>query len=135
MALLSWAIAPAPYENTLSRGRWLVAAALVRAASSYKVQFSKEGCVRRKQQPNHREFAMPLLPDKAAFQNSLANLPLVTYQPGETVIADGSRTGRLLILRNYLCVCANGTRENMGPANCQKNGSLFPADGTRQSWL
>jgi CRP/FNR family transcriptional regulator, cyclic AMP receptor protein len=42
---------------------------------------------------------MPLIPDKAAFQNNLANLPLVTYQPGETVIADGSRTGRLLILR------------------------------------
>jgi hypothetical protein len=29
--------------------------------------------------------AMPLIPDKAAFQNSLANLPLVTYQRGETV--------------------------------------------------
>ena len=42
---------------------------------------------------------MPLVPDKATFQNSLASLPLVTYQPGETVIADGSRTGRLLILR------------------------------------
>jgi hypothetical protein len=48
---------------------------------------------------NHREFAMPLIPDKAAFQNSLASLPLVTYQAGETVIADGSRTGALLILR------------------------------------
>ena len=43
--------------------------------------------------------ATPLIPDKAAFQNSLANLPLVTYQPGETIIADGSRTDRLLILR------------------------------------
>jgi CRP/FNR family transcriptional regulator, cyclic AMP receptor protein len=42
---------------------------------------------------------MPFIPDKAAFQNSLANLPLVTYQPGETVIADGSKTGRLLILK------------------------------------
>jgi CRP/FNR family cyclic AMP-dependent transcriptional regulator len=42
---------------------------------------------------------MPLIPDKAAFQNSLASLPLVTYQPGETVIVDGSRTGRLLILK------------------------------------
>src|SRR5262249_8468005 len=42
---------------------------------------------------------MPLIPDKAAFQNSLATLPLVTYQAGETVIADGSRTDRLLILR------------------------------------
>jgi CRP/FNR family cyclic AMP-dependent transcriptional regulator len=43
--------------------------------------------------------AMPLVPDKAAFQNSLAGLPLVTYQPGETVIVDGSTTGRLLILK------------------------------------
>ena len=42
---------------------------------------------------------MPVIPDKDAFQNSLANLPLVTYQAGETVIADGSRTERLLILR------------------------------------
>ena len=40
---------------------------------------------------------MALIPDKAAFQNSLADLPLVTYQPGETVIADGSRTGRGLL--------------------------------------
>ena len=37
--------------------------------------------------------------DKAAFQNSLADLPLVTYQPGETVIVDGSKTGRLLVLK------------------------------------
>ena len=37
--------------------------------------------------------------DKAAFQNSLADLRLVTYQPGETVIVDGSKTGRLLILK------------------------------------
>jgi CRP-like cAMP-binding protein len=42
---------------------------------------------------------MPLIPDEAAFQNSLASLPLVTYQPGETVIVDGSKSGRLLILR------------------------------------
>ena len=42
---------------------------------------------------------MPLIPDKAAFQNSLASLPLVTYQPGETVIVDGSNTGRLLVLK------------------------------------
>jgi len=42
---------------------------------------------------------MPLIADNAAFQNSLANLPVVTYQPGETVIVDGSKTDRLLILR------------------------------------
>lgn len=42
---------------------------------------------------------MPLIPDKAAFQNSLASLPLVTYQAGESVIVEGSKTGRLPILK------------------------------------
>jgi CRP/FNR family transcriptional regulator, cyclic AMP receptor protein len=37
--------------------------------------------------------------DRAAFENLVAALPHVTYRAGETVIADGSRTGRLLILR------------------------------------
>lgn len=42
---------------------------------------------------------MSLIPDRAAFQESVAALPLSTYRVGETVIADGSRTGRLLILK------------------------------------
>ena len=42
---------------------------------------------------------MSLIPDKATFQNSLAELPLESYQAGEIVIADGSTTGRLLILK------------------------------------
>jgi CRP-like cAMP-binding protein len=42
---------------------------------------------------------MPLIPDNATFQKSLADLPIVTFQAGETVIAGGSKTGRLLILR------------------------------------
>jgi CRP/FNR family transcriptional regulator, cyclic AMP receptor protein len=42
---------------------------------------------------------MPPIPDKAAFQNSLTSLPIVTYQPGETVIVDGSKTDRLLVLK------------------------------------
>jgi CRP/FNR family cyclic AMP-dependent transcriptional regulator len=42
---------------------------------------------------------MPLIPDAAVFQKRLATLPLVTYQAGETILADGSRSGRLLILR------------------------------------
>src|SRR6516165_948273 len=37
--------------------------------------------------------------DKVDFQNGLTALPLVTFQAGETVIASGSKTGRLLILR------------------------------------
>src|SRR5215831_7552013 len=42
---------------------------------------------------------MSLIADKAVFQNSFATLPLATYQAGETVIADGSGTGRPLILK------------------------------------
>jgi CRP-like cAMP-binding protein len=53
---------------------------------------------------------MALIPDKAAFQNSLADLPLVTYQPGETVIVDGSTSGRLLILKKgNVAVVKEGT--------------------------
>jgi len=44
------------------------------------------------------EGVRPLIPDSAIFQKSVAALPVVTYQAGETVIAEGSRTGRLLIL-------------------------------------
>ena len=40
----------------------------------------------------------PLIFDRAIFQKSFAALPVVTYQAGETVITEGSRTGRLLIL-------------------------------------
>jgi CRP/FNR family transcriptional regulator, cyclic AMP receptor protein len=40
-----------------------------------------------------------LIPENRAFQNSFGSLAVVTYQPGETVIVDGSKTGRLLILK------------------------------------
>ena len=53
---------------------------------------------------------MSLILNKATFQNSLAMLPLVTYQAGETVIADGSRTGRLLILsKGTVTIVKEGT--------------------------
>ena len=53
---------------------------------------------------------MSLILNKATFQNSLAALPLVTYQAGETVIADGSRTGRLLILsKGTVAIVKEGT--------------------------
>jgi CRP/FNR family transcriptional regulator, cyclic AMP receptor protein len=44
--------------------------------------------------------AIPLVPDTAVFHKRLAALPLATYKAGETVLAAGSRSGRLLILRN-----------------------------------
>jgi CRP/FNR family cyclic AMP-dependent transcriptional regulator len=51
-----------------------------------------------------------ILNNKAVFQNSLATLPLVTYEASETVIADGSRTGRLLILnKGTVAIVKEGT--------------------------
>ncbi len=41
---------------------------------------------------------MPLIPNTAVLEG-IASLPLATYQAGETVLAAGTRTGRLLILR------------------------------------
>jgi CRP-like cAMP-binding protein len=37
--------------------------------------------------------------DTAAFQRNFAELPLATYEAGETVLAAGSKTGRLLLLK------------------------------------
>src|SRR5215475_8811028 len=42
---------------------------------------------------------MALLPDNAAFQRKLAALPLASYHAGDTVLSDGSTTGRLFILK------------------------------------
>ena len=41
---------------------------------------------------------MPLVPDTAAFLKKLADLPVTGYQAGESVLASGSKTGRLLVL-------------------------------------
>ena len=42
---------------------------------------------------------IPLISDIARFQRKLASFPLATYQAGECVLAAGSSTGRLLILK------------------------------------
>jgi CRP-like cAMP-binding protein len=42
---------------------------------------------------------MPLNLDPAAFQTRLAALPVVTYRAGETVLAAGTTSGRLLLLK------------------------------------
>jgi CRP/FNR family cyclic AMP-dependent transcriptional regulator len=54
---------------------------------------------------------MPSLADRTTFERSLSALPLATYQAGETVIADGSRTGRLLILRRGAVAIVKGETE------------------------
>ncbi len=43
---------------------------------------------------------MPLIHDKDVWQSKLAALPLASYGPGETVFAEGTSTGRLLILKS-----------------------------------
>jgi CRP-like cAMP-binding protein len=67
-------------------------------------------------------FAMALIPDKAEFQNSLASLPLVTYHPGETVIVDGSKTGRLLILKKGTVAIM---KEDIEIAKVAEPGAVF----------
>jgi CRP-like cAMP-binding protein len=42
---------------------------------------------------------MSFIPDLAAFKKSLAALPVTTFEPGQTVLAAGSKTGQLFILR------------------------------------
>ena len=42
---------------------------------------------------------MPLILDPAAFKTRLAALPVATYQVGETVLAAGTASGRLLVLK------------------------------------
>jgi CRP/FNR family transcriptional regulator, cyclic AMP receptor protein len=65
---------------------------------------------------------MPIIPDRAAFENSLASLAVVTYQPGEVVIADGSKTGRLLVLKKgTVAIEKKGTQI----AKVAKPGAVF----------
>jgi CRP/FNR family cyclic AMP-dependent transcriptional regulator len=45
------------------------------------------------------EHVMSLLPDFTVFQERLSDLPIATYQTGESVLAAGARTGQLLILK------------------------------------
>jgi CRP/FNR family transcriptional regulator, cyclic AMP receptor protein len=65
---------------------------------------------------------MPLIPDTATFQNSLTGLPIVTYQAGETVIVDGSKTGRLLILRKGIVAIV---KEDTEIAKVTEPGAVF----------
>lgn len=54
---------------------------------------------------------MPLIPNIAMFQRKLGGFPIATYQAGETVIAAGSTTGRLLILRTGVVAVLRGGLE------------------------
>jgi CRP-like cAMP-binding protein len=63
-----------------------------------------------------------LIPDSAVVQKRLEALPLVTYQAGENVLTAGSRTGRLLILKNGAVVVI---KENIEIARVGEPGVVF----------
>jgi CRP/FNR family cyclic AMP-dependent transcriptional regulator len=53
---------------------------------------------------------MALIHDPRVWQQRLAALPLATYGAGETVFAEGTKTGRLLILKaGAVSIVKNGT--------------------------
>jgi CRP-like cAMP-binding protein len=65
---------------------------------------------------------MSLIPDSAVVQKRLDALPLVTYQAGENVLTAGSRTGRLLILKEGAVAV---TKESIEIAKVAAPGAVF----------
>ena len=66
--------------------------------------------------------SMPLIPDIAAIEKTIAALPLATYQPGETVLSAGSKTGRLLILKEG---AVEVVKEDVRIAEVAEPGAVF----------
>jgi CRP/FNR family transcriptional regulator, cyclic AMP receptor protein len=54
---------------------------------------------------------MSLIPDVSILQTKMASLPLASYGAGEIVIAEGTRTGRLLMLRKGAVSILKGSTE------------------------
>jgi CRP-like cAMP-binding protein len=64
----------------------------------------------------------PLNLEQPTSQYSIADLPLVTYQAGETVIPYGSRTARLLILKKGVVAII---KEDIQIAKVTEPGAVF----------
>jgi CRP-like cAMP-binding protein len=60
------------------------------------------GAARLAAPSSQREDTMSFIPDLDAFKKSLAALPVKTFEAGQTVIAAGSATGQLFILKQGL---------------------------------
>jgi CRP/FNR family transcriptional regulator, cyclic AMP receptor protein len=65
---------------------------------------------------------MPPIHDSELWQKRLAALPLATYVAGETVLAQGTKTGRLLILKSG---AVRIVRSGMEIATVSKAGAVF----------
>jgi len=65
---------------------------------------------------------MAFIADLAQFKANLAALPVSTYEPGETVLAAGSTTGKVFILRKGQ---VEVTRDGTQIATVSEPGALF----------
>ena len=65
---------------------------------------------------------MHLVPGSPVFERRLGAFPLATYEAGETVLAAGSRTGRLLILKSGK---VSIVKENIEIAKVAEAGAVF----------
>jgi CRP/FNR family transcriptional regulator, cyclic AMP receptor protein len=65
---------------------------------------------------------MAFIPDLAAFKKSIASLPVTTFEPGQTVLAAGSRTGNLFILRQGV---VDVVRDGLHIATVSEPGAVF----------
>ena len=54
---------------------------------------------------------MPLFPDAATVRRKLSSLPVAAYGAGETVVTEGTRTGRLLFLKTGAVSIVKGDTE------------------------
>jgi CRP/FNR family cyclic AMP-dependent transcriptional regulator len=62
-------------------------------------------------QPQNTGIQSPRVHDGAALENVIAVLPLATYLAGETVFNAGSKSGRLLFLKNGAVAILKGSVE------------------------
>ena len=65
---------------------------------------------------------MPLILDPAAFQARLAALPVAAYRAGETVLAAGTTSGRLLVLKTG---AVEVMKDGMQLAEVSEPGAVF----------
>jgi len=65
---------------------------------------------------------MRLVPDAAALQKSLDSLPVSIFEPGEIVLAAGSTTGRLLVLKQG---AVEVVRDGVQIARVSEPGAVF----------
>jgi CRP-like cAMP-binding protein len=75
-----------------------------------------------RQRDNKGDLNMPLISDTATVQARLASLPVANYGAGESVFTEGTRTGRLLILRNGAVSVVRGGAEI---ARVTEPGAIF----------